>query len=277
MSIPAGSTCAPWATVADVCAPCNEYGFDPDLLDRSLQMATDVLFNFTGRQWPGLCSELVRPCRPDGVSCFGPSFAAGQLGLDAYATSNGEPISGWSSGQNCGCGILYQVTLPGYPVVSVDLVLVDGDVVPPSNYRVDDQRRLVGVRRADGSLQTWPVCQRMDLADDEPRTWSVTYTYGAEPPIGGVIAAASLACQLALSCNPDAVTAGKCRLPKRVTSITRQGMTLAVIDPLTLFRDGLTGLSEVDLWVQSEMRGNATRRASVFDPRAPRGVIRPGS
>lgn len=282
MSTPAGSTCAPWATIGDVCAPCSGYDFDVSPLeDWALQMASDVLFNLTRRQWPGECSEIWRPCRPDGVSCYGGSFAVsevvGRLGLDAYATSDGRPLPGWTSGQSCSCGSLSEVTLPGYPVVSIDEVRVDGLVVAPSSYRVDDRRRLVGVRRLDGTLQTWPICQRLDLADTEPRTWSIAYSFGEAPPIGGIRSAATLACQLVLACAPDPKIAGQCRLPKRVTSITRQNLTVAVLDPMSLFADGLTGLAEVDLWVQSERRGNDDRRASVFDPRAPRSGIRPGS
>ena len=51
-----------------------------------------------------------------------------------------------------------------------------------------------------------------------------------------------------------------------MTSITRQGISLAVLDPLTLFVDGLTGLPEVDLWVQSVRLGRARRSASLMVP-----------
>jgi hypothetical protein len=115
----------------------------------------------------------------------------------------------------------------------------------------------------------------LDYADTEEDTWSVTYTFGQDPPLGGVKAAASLGCQLALGWQPE--TVDQCRLPQRVTSYARQGVTLAVVDPLTLFADGLTGLTDVDLWVQSIMLGAARRRASVFVPGQPKhGIRRPG-
>jgi hypothetical protein len=44
MAAPETSTCDPWATIADVPSPCDDYTFDTVLLE-------DVLFGFTGRQW----------------------------------------------------------------------------------------------------------------------------------------------------------------------------------------------------------------------------------
>lgn len=249
MAAPNTSTCEPWATVADVCAPCDDYAFDLVQLEDGLQVASDVLFNLTGRQWPGECSTTVRPCgyrRADSCGCM--------------------------SSRTCGCRRLSELQLPG-PVVSVEQVKIDGEVVPTARYRVDDHRHLVYLPESDSAeRQGWPCCQRLDLADTEDDTWSVTYTFGMAPPPGGVRAAAALGCQLALACSPE--SAGQCRLPKRVTSITRQGVTLAMIDPLTLFADGLTGLAEVDLWVQSIILGAKRRRASVWVPGQARHAIR---
>jgi hypothetical protein len=244
----AGETCAPWATDADLCSPCDLYELDAVDIDDALQMATDVLFNFTGRRWPGVCEETVRPCRTERCGCQ----------------------------ETCGCGWLSEVHLPGYPVVEVTEVLVDGDVVPESEYRVDDARYLVGLTKADGTLRRWPSCQRLERADSEDRTFSVTYSWGLDPPVGGIRSAASLACQLLMACQPEAIKDGRCRLPKRVTTITRQGITLAILDPLSLFREGLTGLAEVDLWVASVRAGDSRRGATVVDPLRHRSVRRPG-
>jgi len=249
MPAPNTSTCDPWATMADVCSPCDDYEFDTVVLEDALQVASDVLFNLTGRQWPGECTTEVRPCgyrRPDSCGCL--------------------------SSTTCGCRRLSELALPG-PVVSVEEVKIDGAVVPTARYRVDDHRWLVYLPESDSAeRQGWPCCQRLDLADTEDDTWVVAYTYGMAPPPGGVRAAAALGCQLALACSPE--TVNQCRLPKRVTSITRQGVTLAMIDPLTLFADGLTGLAEVDLWVQSILLGAKRRRASVWVPGQARHAIR---
>lgn len=245
MPAPGTGTCAPWADVGDVCAPCNAYDFDEALLGDALQVASDVLFNLTGRQWPGECDEVVRPCgyrRGDSCGCL--------------------------SSSTCGCRRLSQLQLPGRPVAAVTEVKIDGVVLDTARYRVDDHRWLVYLPESDqAERRGWPCCQRLDLADTEVDTWSVTYTYGQAPPLGGLRAAAALGCQLALAYCPDAAGAStQCRLPKRVTSIVRQGISMAVLDPLTLFADGITGLSEVDLWVQSVRLGAQRRRGHVFVP-----------
>lgn len=249
MAEASAETCAPWADVADACAPCNEYDFDPALLEDGIAAASEVLWNLTGRRWSGICTDTVRP-----TAC----------GCTAYA---GRWWGG--SGCGCGCGGVSEIILPGYPVVDVTEVLIDGEVVAEARYRVDDRQRLVYQPEldGDGERRGWPCCQRLSRAAGEEGTWSVEYVHGQEPPLGGVRAAAALGCQLALSCLPaDDELGKKCRLPKRVTSITRQGVTLAIIDPLTLFADGLTGLPEVDLWVQSVIKGDQRRRGRVFVP-----------
>lgn len=243
------STCTPWATFADLCAPCNGYELDPVLLEDALQAASDVLWNLTGRRWSGECSEVVRPCRRE---CGGRD--------------------------GCGCGGLSEFRLPGYPVTSIDQVKVDGALVDPAEYRLDNRRVLVGLRRADGTLRVWPSCQRLDLDDTEERTWSVAYTFGDDPPRGGVRSASILGCEVAKACDPAAFGKAECRLPKRVTTITRQGVSLAILDPLTVFSEqGLTGLPEVDLWISSVRHGDGRRRATVRDPATPRAVRRTGA
>jgi len=249
MAAPNTSTCSPWATVADVGSPCDDYEFDQVLLDDALQIASDVLFDLTGRRWPGECTSTIRPCgyrRPDSCGCL--------------------------SSRTCGCRRLSELELPG-TVVSVDEVKIDGQVLPEARYRVDDWRWLVYLPESDtADRQGWPCCQRLDLADTEDDTWSVTYTHGTNPPAGGVRAAAVLGCQLALAFQPE--TIGACRLPKNVTNVARQGITIALRDPSALFSEGHTGIQEVDLWVQSTILGAKRRRASVWVPGAARQGIR---
>lgn len=241
--------CAPWADVADACSPCSDYSFDPGALEDGIAAASEVLWNLTGRRWSGICTETVRP-----TAC----------GCTSYRGS-------WWSGAGCGCGCggVSEIVLPGYPVVEIESVTIDGETVAEERYRVDDRQRLVYMPDLDDTSERrgWPCCQRLSRELGEEGTWSVTYEHGQEPPLGGVRAAASLGCQLALSCLPaDSDLAKKCRLPKRVTAVTRQGLTLAIIDPLTLFADGLTGLAEVDLWVQSVRKGDERRRGRVYVP-----------
>lgn len=243
-------TCSPWAAPADVCAPCSDEGFDVGVLTTSLQVASDILFDLTRRRWPGVCTDVVRPCGYRTRSRWG----VGGVGW-----------CGCNSSSTCGCRRLSEIRLPGHPVVEVTSVKIDGVVVAPARYRIDNNRWLVYLPESDeAERRGWPCCQRLDLADTEDDTWSIAYSFGTLPPPGGNRAAASLGCQLALACSP--ATVGQCALPKRVTSIVRQGVTMAVVDPLTLFKDGLTGLADVDLWVAAVNRGAATRPATVWSP-----------
>ena len=196
-------------------------------------------------------------------------------------TSGGSGFGyGWSRYGFCscnrandqyGCSLIPQIKLPGRNVDpdSID-VLVDGTSF--SEFALQDGYKLV---RTDGN--GWPCCQNLLKATTEVGTWQVTYDYGLDPPVGGKMAAAVLGSQLYLTI-PDAPGTKniQTQLPKRVTSITRQGITLAVIDPLKLFADGLTGLPFVDLWVASDRLGGARRRATVLTPGRARRVRRDG-
>lgn len=245
---------APWCTTDDL--PCTPT--PPEALDEAgqaawiadwLLFASDVLFQLSGRQWSGALTETVRPIGCGCVAGPGPRHA---------------PAGSW-----CGCGGVDRVKLARSPLVSVDSVKIDGATLEASAYTVDDDQWLV---RLDGS--DWPSSQDLRLADTEVGTWSVTYTAGVLPPVGGVKSAASLACQLMAAATPEA----ECRLPQRITAITRQGVTVAVLDPLTLFADGLTGLAEVDLWLGSLRHGRRGAEPTVVVPeraRAGRVVRRP--
>lgn len=242
----------PWATIEDVGSPCSE-GVDSLLLENCLQFASEVLFNFTGRRWPGEQTDSIRPCGIHTNIMWGRQ----------WGSYEDQPSLGWcgcNRSRECGCHHISEIKLPGYPVVSVDSVKIDGEEVDPAFYRLDDHRWLVWVGEEESGRSAWPCCQRVDLPDTDLDTFSIGYSFGTTPDQGGVMACASLACQLALAFSPGD---NACRLPRRVTTIARQGVTIAVLDPLTLFKEGQTGLPEVDMWIASKMLGAKNRRASV--------------
>jgi hypothetical protein len=212
-----------WATTDDVCAPCTEVDVDADVLTAALLVASEILNSLTGGVYAGLTSDVVRPTRPP------------------------HRLSGASV-----------VRLPRYPVVSVDRVTVDGADLDPARYTVFNHRFLALLTETDGRRTTLPRTQRLDLPVTERGTWEVEFTHGRTPPPGGVRAAATYGCQLALACTP--ATAGLCKLPQRVTTITRQGVSLALI------QEGGTGLPEVDLWVVTDRLARARRGAQVVIP-----------
>src|SRR5207247_1889627 len=127
----------------------------------------------------------------------------------------------------CRCRPLSQIKLAGYPVREVSEVKIDGDVVDPSGYRLDGWRYLVRLDDPGPPLvhRRWPRCQNLALADDQPGTFSVSYSFGLDPPLIAVQAAAELACQLLKACASGS-GAGSSVLPVGVARVSRQGITL---------------------------------------------------
>lgn len=245
--------CVPWATAADVCSPCDDYAFDSALLDQSLDAASEILFQLSGRQFPGECEVTVRPCAQRCGS------ASSLFWNDSWGTC--------SCVSACACSPPSQVMLGAWPIIQIVEVKVDGDVLGPAYWRVDDFSWLVRLPDDDGTNPGWPATQRLDLPDTEVDTWSVALVYGRQPPQSGVTAAARLGCELALACQPE--TVDRCRLPRRVKEITRQGVSMALIDPMEFLREGRTGLYEVDLFLAAFNPAGLMRQATVMSPDIP--------
>jgi hypothetical protein len=254
-------TAPSWTTPADVLAVCPGATAGPEL-DAAIALASAILFDLTGQQWPGPQADVVRPCSPlRGASpyatAYGPAVA---LAPDAAGMVN----LGWCGCAEpglCGCGGASMVTLPGSPATSVERVTLDAEVLDATAYRLMGQL----LTRTDGAR--WPCCQDWAAEGDQPGAWEVAYTWGADPPEGGKTAAAILACEL-WRATPASGQAGTCRLPKRVTTLSRQGVQLTMLDPMSMFPDGLTGIPEIDLWLSAQRYGLAHRPSTVMVPGA---------
>lgn len=65
--------CSPWTTgdyVAEICAGAST---DVTIFEPFITIASDLLFRMSGRQFPGSCSQTVRPCGVGGI-CAGWSW-----------------------------------------------------------------------------------------------------------------------------------------------------------------------------------------------------------
>lgn len=147
------------------------------------------------------------------------------------------------------------VELPGWPVREVTGVAVDG--VP----------LLVGWRLINGRWLQRTTTTGLGMVSTlawagAGRELTVTYVPGADPPAGGARAVGVLAGQFALGMAGDA----SCQLPQRVQSITRQGVTIAVLDPMDFLADGLTGIAEVDMWIRAVNPLGLRSRPMVWTP-----------
>lgn len=248
---PTEIVCVPWCTDADL--PCVDYTDDPAVVESWIRFSSEVLFLLSGSVYPGPCPVVVRPC------------AQRTTGREPR-WYGGERRGSWGTcscnrANRCGCNGLSEIDL-GPDVVAITEVKVDGDVIGAGEWDLLENRYLVGYQQADGEARLWPCCQRLDRATTEDQTFQVSLVHGLMPPAGGIRSAASLTCELLKANRGDA----ECRLPKRVTTVTRQGVTVAVLDPLTLFREGQTGLAEVDLWLASVREGASRREATVIVP-----------
>lgn len=238
--------CAVWATLEEVrgCGACaDEDAYDDDKIEAALVSASEILFQISGRQFAGICDTVVRPhgqCR-----CSG--YAA------RYDAASGRY---W-----CGCGEPSQIAL-GVPLVEIDEVLIDGVVIPESEYRIDDQRYLVRLLSADGQRRGWPCCQDLRLGTTEERTFEVSYSYGQVPPQSGKDAAIALACEIAKSCTPGV----ECRFDRSVQTISRQGVSIQLPGLIDVIKEGRTGIPEVDLFVLAFNPNGNRQRARVFSP-----------
>lgn len=213
------------------------------------QTAAEYLWRWTGEKL-GVCTISIALCRE---SCWeGQSTYFGSGPVPSYGGLWRPVIIGgqwWNIGgcgfcrDKCGCSSGDTVTIPG-PVQAITSVAVSGVALPSTSYRVDNWNMLV---RLDG--QTWPECGTQ-----------VTYDRGAVVPTGLRIAQGILANELAKAvCNDKS-----CALPQRVQSITRQGVTIAMIDNFQDVEKGYTGIWAIDSQIASINK--APRRSRVFSP-----------
>jgi len=265
--------------VSDVVSPCEwpllfpkEDGYGatgcpsldkvtPAVRDALTVAATSMLWNWTGRQF-GRCEVTIRPCRDDCGKNFTTYRGRTGVPISGLANSPFQPVLIGGEFFNLSCGLCkskckcdgaFSLRLPG-PVDSVLQVRIDGDVVDPSLYRVDNRGLLT---RQDGD--PWPECQDMDSPAGSVDTFDITYLRGLPVPEHGQIAAGVLACELA-----SAAIGADCRLPQRVQTITREGVTVGVLDTFDQIKEGATGIWIIDSWVSSVVY--RPKRSLVLDP-----------
>lgn len=244
--------CNSWTTEEDIADCCDaQVGTDYTVFTDVASTASQVLWELSARLFSGTCDRTVRPCR------IGPDMCGYQV------LSRGH-IVGWDgnywNGTPCACHHYSEVLLSGYPIREIIEVKIDGVVLADTEYRIDSGRRLV---RLNGN--SWPSCQRLDLADTEEGTWSVRYTYGQNPPWIGQKAARELACELYKACSGDP----ECALPAGISRISRQGITIERSAFTAWGRQGgiwRTGLPLVDIFLNTYNPSGLTRRPVMMTP-----------
>lgn len=235
--------------------------FTPAVQQAAAEYGAFVVWSATGRRF-SLCQYTVRPC---GRTCQ-------NSGINGYFWSEGTWYPYMWNGQwrNCWCGSgaepgcckcqpTCQILLPG-PVYSIPATGIsqDGAIVPVNAWRVDNGKWLV---RTDGTC--WPECQDYDV-DSGLNTLFVTYWKGVPVPSVLLNAAGELAVEWAKACAGQT-----CRLPQRVTSIARQGVTMSNVSIDDLLKRGLTGVNTVDSVISRFNPSGIPRHMRISTPDDP--------
>lgn len=258
----------PWATLDDVRCCDDLVASRPDDVTVNLAAASWLLWVLTGRQY-GVETLHLRPCRwqepippapwqvgyPIPSGSIGGWLPAGDYlyGLDARALGCGHRTRGC----NCtGADRIWLGGLPGDRIVSVDQVYEDGVIIDESRYQLETNRKWLA--KVDGTR--WPVCTNPYLPLTKEGTLGVTVRAGRVPPAMARQATAELACELTKSgCD-----SGDCRLPVRTTQVSRNGMTIAVADPMEFLDKGVTGMGgAIDMFIVAANPNRLRRRARV--------------
>lgn len=241
-------------------APCDwdpiECGCTLDMEDEQVQYAVEtatfILWALSGRSL-GCCELTVRPCRR-------PCDDVG--GNDPWP--NPKLIDGeWVNlgcrkcAQPCACAEVCELRLPHAPVCSIEEVIANGEVLSDENYRLEDSEWIV---LTNGIC--FPDCQDMSAPLGDPGTWGIKYTRGIPVPTAGRRAAGKLACEIIKACEG----AKDCCLPERTKSVTRQGISFALLDPMDFFDRGRTGLYEVDSFLAAVNPLGRIQGARILSP-----------
>lgn len=206
---------------------------DPVVKKRAETLAWNSLTQLTGYRLSP-CPVVIRPCAtrcvPSGMLT---APVAGSGGFAPYV-SGGRWFNscGCVSATSCSCTVIQEIVLPEPEVSGPIVVTIDGAVLDPTAYRVDNGNRLV---RQDGD--PWPLCQDMNLPAGSVGTFEVSYHPGIGPDNMLNYAAGLLAIEWYKACEGR-----DCRLPAGTTSVVRQGVSFTIPS----FNSGVTGIREVD-------------------------------
>ena len=228
-----------WADVSEL----GEYATAPNAMD-ALQASSYILWVLSGRKYGGVCTITETYTCGD---CCGQCITQ----YVEVAPGNVKTICG-SCGYSSDQKFLFLRQRPAQALVSM---YRDGMQLDVSQYSIYDYS-YVGPNDLSGCAggNCWDACGT-----------EVTYLWGTYPPAIAKMAAIEFASQFvkAVECP------GECKLPERVTSVSRQGVSFQIFDPQDFVNEGRTGLYVVDVFLKSVNPDRAQKRARVFSPDMP--------
>lgn len=238
-------TTKPWIELEDLEDPNHPYA------EYAIDMASFVLWSLTGRKYTGLKQITEQYICPEIDLPAGCSWTSERSYLDLSRMIYGFTIK---SGAPLSCGGV-RIPLRNTPVRSITEITVGGEVVDPSLYYIRGNEEVVLASSSGYGLCDAPV---------------ITYKYGVPPPYAGKLAAIELANEIVLSM----AGASNCRLPERVSSVTRQGISISMVDPQTFLKEGQVGLYLVDLFIATANPTRSKKRPKIVSPDYRKGFTR---
>lgn len=242
-------------------------GYTDAQKDLALNIATTVMWAATGRRF-GPCELTIRPCQDRGW--------AEQYRVFPVWWTSGEGFTGpmpflyggnWYNACGCGSGCCCrphcEVILPG-PVSEIVEVLVHGEVVPDTDYRVDVAEG--GYHLVKTTSGCWPTCQDFNEPADGAHAFAITYTRGPAVPDTVLGATGLLACEVA-----KGIVGAACALPQRMQSLSRQGVTAEFLVNEIDVDTFQTGIQAVDMVIRAVNPSRRTRPPAIYSPDMPGG------
>lgn len=206
--------------------------------------ASGILFNLTGEKFQGIhtTSEVVsKDSYRSGT--YSPELVGGRMYNLPVRKENGIIYSDVS------CQVR-DMRLRHTPVREVFSVFADGVEVPRDSFTIRNRAYLV----RNGRNSFWDFCTTHEF--------TVNYEYGANPPVAGVEAAIELGNEYLLAFDGD----DRCRLPEKITSVTRQGLTIRVSETQDYLDNGKVGINSIDQFIKAYNPSKAKKKAKVFVP-----------
>lgn len=153
----------------------------------------------------------------------------------------------------CGsCSLCFRDPLfLAYPVQSIEAVWTNDVALASSEYRVERRRELVRLN-SDGDRICWPSGDTV-----------VMYSFGS--PVDEItrLATAELAWDIA-----KGMSGGKCAIPKNVSSMTMNGVSITKREIADIVREAGTDLPRVAAWMSVFNPDNVRGRTLIYSPEA---------
>lgn len=203
---------------------------------RAIEAASWLLYKLTAEKYPGRLN-VIEAYSDRSYNSFLPSPTV--VGGQIYNTL--------STGSR-------KLQLRQTPVMKINSVSIGGTILDPSKYQLRNNSYLV---RTD--LTFWNLSPVAEVIVD--------YDYGLNPPAAGKNAALILANEFIRY----HVYPSQCKLPERVTSVSRQNVSFSMLDPQTFLNEGKVGIYSVDLFISTANPGRARKQAKIFSPNRPNG------